>query len=94
MRAFVGGSIVTARTVPGDFDGCWDPIGVDPFLIDPVLLDFSNGRIAQKLKYGGELFISSCTEADSGRCFLDFFQEDKSTGKRIGVIELDLRSLP
>src|SRR6476646_6535357 len=29
-RAYVDGSFVTAKEVPGDFDGCWESQGVDP----------------------------------------------------------------
>jgi DNA-binding Xre family transcriptional regulator len=57
-RAYIDGSFVTAKRVPGDFDGCWDAEGVDPDLLDPVLLDFTSFRAAQKGKFGGELFVS------------------------------------
>jgi len=39
-RAYVDGSFVTAKEVPGDFDGCWEAEDVDPDALDPVLLDF------------------------------------------------------
>src|SRR5437660_1433090 len=58
-RVYINGSFVTAKRVPGDFDGCWDSDGVDPDRLDPVLLDFTNFRAAQKAKYGGELFVSN-----------------------------------
>src|ERR1051326_3511072 len=44
---FVDGSFVTTKELPGDFDACWSVEGVDPDLLDPVLLDFSNGRATQ-----------------------------------------------
>ena len=61
-RIYIGGSFVTNKEFPGDFDACWEDEIVD-FVqlkeIDPVLLDFKNKRAAQKAKYGGELFLSS-----------------------------------
>jgi len=93
---YVDGSLVTAKELPGDFDGCWEPAGVDPVLLDPVFLDFSNGRLAQKLKYLGEFFPSTARAeaAPPYRTFLEFFQSDKNTGKHKGIIALDLRRLP
>jgi len=44
---------VPAREMPrraGDFDACWEAGGVDPAVLDPVLLDFSALRAAQKAK--------------------------------------------
>jgi HTH-type transcriptional regulator / antitoxin HipB len=43
---------VTARTHPGDIDGCYDPIGVDVALLHPALRDLSPGRAAQKAEFG------------------------------------------
>lgn len=92
---YIDGSFVTTKDHPRDFDGCWEPAGVDPAKLDPVLLDFTNRRFAQKVKYGGELFVSSSrAEAQPPhRTFLDFFQTDKSTGQPKGIIALDLRRL-
>src|SRR3546814_2730258 len=47
---YLDGSFVTAKPHPGDFDGCWDHVGVDPAKLDPVFLDFSKKREAQKAK--------------------------------------------
>ena len=88
---FVDGSFVTARELPGDFDACWSVEGVDPDWLDSVLLDFSNGRAAQKAKYGGELFPAEMIEAGSGKPFLEFFQTDKNTGKPKGIVGLRLK---
>ncbi len=87
--AYLNGSYTTGKNHPEDFDACWDPTGVEPRKLDPVLLDFSNKRSVQKKKYGGELFISS-TYAQLGITFLDFFQTDRFTGQRKGILFLDL----
>lgn len=91
--AYIDGSFVTVKEMPGDFDGCWDPEGVDGGLLDPVLLDFSNRRAAQKTKYGGELFPSVALADPAGNTFLEFFQIDKMTGEAKGIVAIDLQKV-
>lgn len=91
--AFIDGSFVTAKALPGDYDGCWDVAEVDPTLLDPVLLDFDNGRAAQKTKYLGELFPAQIIEGSSGITFWEFFQRDKNTGALKGIVAINLREL-
>jgi hypothetical protein len=90
-RVYLDGSFVTAKETPGDFDACWDPDGVEFLLLDPILLTFDHGRLAQKVKYGGELFPAS-TVADHGSMstFIEFFQIHKETGAPKGIIAMDL----
>jgi hypothetical protein len=77
----------------GDFDACWDVVGVDASLLDPVLLDFDDGRRAQKERFGGELFLANAqADAESGALFLDFFQRDRD-GEPKGIIQIDLEDL-
>ena len=90
---YVDGSFVTSKEMPGDFDACWEVEGVDPLKLDPTLLEFSNGRAAQKAKYMGELFPLSDVADDDGSSFLEFFQTDKETGKPKGIIAIDLGEL-
>ena len=96
---YVDGSFVTQKessfgAPPNDFDGCWAVSKVDPTKLDPVLLDFSNKRAAQKAKFFGELFPAGSPADNRGTTFLDFFQQDKNTGEPKGIIALDLSSLP
>ena len=93
QAVYVDGSFVTAKNVPNDFDACWDTVGVNPDLLDPILLTLKDGRAAQKAKYFGELFPAQLPEGISGLRFLEFFQIDKETGKQKGVIAIDLRRL-
>ena len=93
QTVYVDGSFVTAKEAPGDFDACWDPLGVDGERLDPVLLDFTDRRAAQKAKYGGELFPSLAFADPAGNTFLEFFQIDKSTGKAKGIIAIDLKKV-
>ena len=86
---YLDGSYVTDKPKPGDFDACWDPSGVDPNKLDPVLLDFSDTRRKQKERFGGEFFPSRAM-ADGTSLFVDFFQIDKHTGKAKGIVRVRL----
>ena len=88
---YIDGSFVTKKEIPADFDGCWDLNGVNITLLDPVLLDFDSGRLAQNAKYGGEIFPAQFTENGSGKTFLEFFETDKKTGGPKGIVFLDLQ---
>ena len=68
-----------------DYDGCWDPEGVDVRKLDPVLLDFGNLRAAQKQKYRGEMFVAVLPNSPNDT-FLEFFQIDKYTGEQKGIL--------
>jgi hypothetical protein len=94
--AYIDGSFVTLKQVPADFDGAWELRNVDVqrlSLIEPLLFEFSKQRAAQKRKYLGEMFPADSMEGGSGRTFLEFFQQDKQTGARKGVVAIDLRTL-
>jgi hypothetical protein len=86
-RIYLNGSFTTDKPLPEDYDGCWDPAGVDVRSLDPVLLDFSNQRAAQKRKYRGEMFVSLLPGSPNDT-FLEFFQIDKETGQRKGILGL------
>jgi hypothetical protein len=62
-------------------------------LLDPVLLDFREGRRAQKERFGGELFIAQRGADPGGTRFLEFFQRDRDTGEPKGIVEIDLEGL-
>jgi hypothetical protein len=91
-QIYIGGSFVTNKEFPGDFDICWDDSEVDFAKLkelDPVLLDFKNHRAAQKAKYGGELFPASAIGSFDGKTFLEFFQQGRD-GKPKGIVVIDL----
>ena len=86
------GSFVSQKDLTNDYDGAWNPIGMDPNLVDPVLLDLTpEGRAKMKAKYGGELFIGSFI-ASPGVLFRDFFQTNRS-GNAKGILSIDLGSV-
>ena len=91
--AYVDGSFVTSKAIPNDYDACWEETGVDPVILDPVLLTFDPGRAAQKAKYMGELFPTSATADADGLSFLEFFQTDRETGRAKGIVAMDLGDL-
>ena len=85
---WLNGSFVTDKEEPADFDACWDTDGVDLDTLDPVLLDLSRGRSAQKARFGGELF-PNVAEAQSGLVFSEFFQNERDTGRK-GIVVLSI----
>lgn len=88
---YIDGSFVTTKPQPGDVDACWAIEHVDPDKLDPVFLDFSHARAAQKARFRGEFFPADLPEGLTGKTFLEFFQTDKETGARKGILALDLR---
>lgn len=88
----LNGSFITAKSLPGDYDGAWETAGVDPDRLDPVLLDFSNRRAAMKAKYFGDLFPASAIAAP-GVLYRDFFRTARN-GVEKGIVLIDLESLP
>jgi hypothetical protein len=92
---YLDGSFVTAKVIPGDYDACWEAEGVNFDDLDPVLLDFSNRRATQKAKYFGEFFPADFRAEPTSpyRTFLNFFQTDKSTGDRKGIVGINLTTL-
>lgn len=91
---YLDGSYVTDKPRPGDFDVAWHPDGVNGALLDPVFKDFSNGRAAQKAKYGGEFFPSTTRADAKGRTFVEFFQIEKFTELPKGILLIDLLNEP
>lgn len=88
--AYVDGSFVTSKLAPADFDACWTPHGVNLDALDPILLDFSKGRQAQKRRFGGELLPADSSADLSGTSYLDYFQRDPRTANPKGILAIDL----
>lgn len=87
---YIDGSFVTAKELPNDYDACWEENGVDAQALDPVLLIFDAGRATQKAKYLGELFPAAIAAGPEGLSFFQFFQRDKETGRRKGIVAVSL----
>lgn len=93
---YLDGGFVTAKELPQDYDVAWDVVGVKVGLLDPVLLDFTNRRAAQKAKYFGEFFPAHAPAETTPpfRIYFEFFQTDKSTGDRKGIVGIALKGKP
>lgn len=97
-RVYLDGSFVSEKQYPNDFDACWDAQAVNIvalLALDPSLLPTNDAlRALQKAKHRGDIFVAQGTELGSGMRFLAFFQRDRQTGGRKGIVGLDLRGLP
>lgn len=82
-QVYIGGSFVTDKEKPNDYDGCFEIFGIDENKIDPIFLipDLQ----AQKEKFYGELLPNSV--------MVGFFQNDINRQPR-GIISLNPRTVP
>jgi hypothetical protein len=87
----IDGSFVTAKELPGDWDAAFDPFGVDPARLDPILIKHDDGRKAMRAKYLGDMFPwSAIASRASGSVYREFFLKDRA-GRPKGIIELQLQ---
>jgi hypothetical protein len=93
VELYLDGSFVTAKPIPADYDACWNPVGVDPTKLDSVFRDFTNLRQAQKAKFKGEYFPSTLLNKPN-QPFIDFFQIERFSGGRKGIVSIDLTREP
>ena len=93
LVAYIDGSFVTEKLYPRDFDSCWDEDGVDPTVLNPILLRFDIGMVAQKEEYLGELYPARSIADGDGRTYLEFFQIESDTETPKGIVAIDLEGL-
>ena len=86
----IDGSFVTSKPRPRDFDGTWDPNGVDETKLDPIIEDENKYSMIEK--YMGELYRQDTIEGDSGMLFDDFFQTDRYENPK-GVVKINLETI-
>ncbi|HVC82238.1 MAG TPA: hypothetical protein VNL35_17240 [Chloroflexota bacterium] len=88
-RIYLGGSFVTAKTEPGDWDGCYEAAGVDFLRLEKV--------IAQKNKFmmgaffSGEIYDANA-QTITDEPFRLFLQRNRA-GNLVGVVALDPRTI-
>ena len=87
----IDGSFVTSKSEPDDFDGTWDPTGVDDTKLDQCINDMN--KVLMYNKYNGELYPQNIIEAGSGKTFDEFFQMDRMENRK-GVVKINLETLP
>ena len=88
---YLGGSFVTSKEDPEDYDGCWEIDGVDAEALDPFLL-LPELRAMQRARYRGDLFPVRVIAGVSRSGMLEFFQRDRD-GRVKGIVALDPRSI-
>jgi hypothetical protein len=64
-RVLIGGSFVTKKEHPNDFDGCYESFGLDLDILDPLFLEDVESQMEV---FGGTLFSPPSYEG--------FFQTD------------------
>lgn len=85
------GSFVTSKEEPGDWDAAFDPVGVLPARLDPILLKHDDGRRAMRAKYLGDMFPwTALASSATGSIYRQFFQKDRD-GNPKGIIEINLQ---
>lgn len=92
-KLYLDGSYVTGKSVPGDYDACWDPTGTDKKKLDPIFLDFTNKRQAMKNKFGGEFFPANMPNTAT-QSILELFKVERFTGKEKGILVIILTADP
>ena len=80
-RVYLGGSFVSSKEYPNDFDGCYDDLSIDYDLLDPI---FDEDLTAQQDRFGGELLADPT--------FQGFFQTDRDGNPR-GIVAIDPKEL-
>jgi hypothetical protein len=90
---YLDGSYVTAKTIPADYDACFDLTGMIRAKLDPVFLDFKNQRKAMKDKFGGEFFPTIMPNT-AAQTILEFFRVERFTGKEKGILLIVLSTDP
>ena len=88
---WLDGSFVTRERWPRDFDLCYDPAEMRDKDTEPILLNFSEGRRAQKTRFGGEALPYDFPLDWNGTTLLDGFKREKVTGKAKGLIRVDIQ---
>ena len=89
-RVWLNGSFVTAKDEPGDFDAVWSAVGVDRAVLEAELselLDQSDHRAAQKLRFGGE-FFPNIVGGSLREAVLGVLQTDRE-GTAKGILVID-----
>jgi hypothetical protein len=79
---YIGGSFVTNKERPNDVDGCFDGMGINISLLDPIFQDIDE----QQARFGCELRM------DFMSAFQGFLQKDRD-GNPIGIVAIDLSSV-
>ncbi len=75
---------------PGDFDCCWEEVGVDEGKLPPEFFDLDYPRQRQKEKYGGEIFPAHWAADLEGTPYVEYFQRSAHPVRRKGIVAINL----
>ncbi len=97
QRVYIGGSFVTDKEYPNDFDGCYDDMNIDYDLLDPI---FDEELVVQKKdlveNYSPILYFKAACSVpiseETSEGAVRFLQTDRD-GNPKGIIALDPRDL-
>ena len=78
-RIYLGGSFVSSLDHPDDFDGCWDPVGVNPNALHRMYQAMPEMKNDQKAHHRGELWIGN-HQLPGVDSWPRFFQRDTRRG--------------
>ena len=89
---WIDGSFVTRERWPRDFDVCYDPQGMSMNLLPSELQDVSEGRAAQKRRFGGEALAASFPIEANGLTVREAFMRTRE-GEAKGIIRLEMTAI-
>lgn len=81
-RVYIGGSFVTAKAEPGDWDGCVDSEALDVDQLSDAILTKNRTRMHEF--YCGELFLNTANDD-----YLSYFQSTRH-GSIVGIVALTM----
>jgi hypothetical protein len=87
---YLDGSYVTAKALPNDIDVCWDEGSGTRYAYELKNMPVLFNRNEAKKRYKADVFPAKIVENDSKKMFVDFFQEDKDTGIKKGILKIEL----
>ncbi|WP_321324945.1 DUF6932 family protein [uncultured Parasphingorhabdus sp.] len=89
-QVYVGGSFVTSKMMPSDWDAIWDPANVDPARLDELFY-IGNLEAERVLKFRGDLMLGKAR--DVATCpHIALFSTTRS-GFPTGLIRLKLNQI-
>lgn len=88
---FIGGSFVDEKDYPGDYDACFDTVGVSSAL-DPVLFD-PDREVERKDLYRGDWLFGRLDPGPAGR-WIRFIAKDRlGRSRKLIGLKLNLKEL-
>ena len=89
---WIDGSFVTRERWPKDFDLCYDPQRMSLDLLSPELRDVSQGRAAQKRRFGGEALAADFPFEANSSTVREAFMRTRE-GETKGIVRLELTAV-